>query len=651
VNRKEVIDWQEAGVVSTGKSPFCKLRSVPIRAVKIKSGFWQPRIEINKSQSLMDMFDLLQERGAIDNFRIAAGKKKGKHGGFLGSDSDLYKWIEAVAFALQSENIPKLSKILEKTVDEVIEAQQNDGYLVTDFIFGKRVKERLQDLGRNHEFYCAGHLIQAAVAHYRATGSSRLLDVARHFADYLVATFGPGRRQGHSGHPELEMAMVELYRTTGDTRYLDFAGYLLAGLNFAFLKYLSGHAVRVAYMCSGVADYYAETGDKKMLETLKRLWEDMTSSKIYITGGIGSRYEGETFGEPFELPNMRAYTETCAAIGNIFWNWRMLQLNGKTCFADLMETILYNGFLSGVSLDGLKYFYRNPLASSGIMVHQPYYEPDGMKYSYKEPPSGSTAARQRWHGCYCCPPNAARMLASLPGYFYSISDEGVWIHLYDNSQLDWHLDNGKKISLIQQTHYPWEGTVDITVLPEEEMEFSLFLRIPNWCRQASIYLNGIRVSQIPSPGSYLKLKRRWEKGDTVHLEMEMPVVLFECDPQVRENLSSVAIQRGPLVYCLESIDNPDVSIPDLQLLINSQNPGQNFTLEFRSDFLGGVSILRGKGVLFSTHWKRPLYQPMKKQSVSTKEVQVTAIPYYAWANRGASQMEVWLPWHASTKTL
>jgi len=607
------IPWQEAGVISTANSPYAKLHPVPVRAVTMLPGFWQPRIEANRKNGIPQLFRLLDEHGRIDNFMLASGRKTGEKRGPYFRDSDVYKWMEGAAWVLHSTNDPWIKTTLEQTIHEVAAAQCKDGYLNT-FFTGDLANQRFRNLGREHELYCAGHLFQAGVAHYRATGSMSLLDPVLRYADLLTREFGPGKIEEADGHPEVELALVELYRTTGERKYLDLAGFFLSIQKFSEKQVIEGHAVRAGYLCSGAADYFMETGDQATLDALERLWADLTEGKMYITGGIGARYAGEAFGAPYELPNEHAYAETCAAISNIFWNWRMLAIKGEARFADVMERTLYNGFLSGVSLDGTLYFYVNPLAC--FREHQ----------------------RLPWYNCTCCPTNVVRMFSSLPGYFYSTSPEGVWVHLYDNSRLDWRLEDGRKFALEQKTKYPWEDTVEITVSPEAPAEFAVFLRIPGWCKKPSVTVNGERAGEA-QPGSYFKLERTWKAGDTIQLKMPMPVSLQECDPRVRENLGSVAIQRGPVVYCLESVDNADVPIRDVELDVVAE-----LSAEFKPDLLGGVTIIRGKGSHPASGVDRgPLYRPLGSVKLKTQPTDLTAIPYYAWANRGPSHMEVWIP--------
>lgn len=606
------VNRQDAGVVSAGGSPHCKLKPVPSRAVEMRPGFWKPRMDANSEQSIPALLHLLEEHGVVDNFRRVSGRKDVERRGPYFTDSDLYKWMEAAAFVLQSEDDPKMARMLDEVIDDVVAAQCEDGYLNT-FFTGELAGQRFRNLPGEHELYCAGHLIQAAIAHHRATGGTKLLDAATRFADYLATVFGPGKIETPDGHPEIEMALVELYRTTGTRKYLDLAGFFLSGQKFADKQAIEGHAVRAAYLASGAADYFAESGHRTIMDALERLWADMAEGKMYITGGIGSRYDREAFGWPYELPNERAYAETCAAIANIFWNWRMLAITGESRFADVMERTLYNGFLSGVSLDGTCYFYMNPLACFRELQRQP------------------------WYGCTCCPPNVERMIASLPGYFYSASDEGIWVHLYDNSRLDWRLHDGRKVSLEQKADYPWEGSVEIAVSPEAPAEFALFLRIPGWCESASVSVGGEAERGVP-PGDYLKLERTWKPGDVVHLELPMPISLQESDPRVRENPGSVAMQRGPLVYCLESSDNPGVPIRDVELLIDG-----GFSAEFKPHLLGGVTVVHAKGLYPAAGQERgPLYREAGSVKLEMRESGLTAIPYYAWANRGPSEMTVWV---------
>ncbi len=621
-----------AAVVDTSRSKHTQLQPVPLDAVQLTDTFWTPRIRINRETTLRSQFQHIESTGRLDNFRRASGKKDLPFQGIYFNDSDVYKWLEAAAWTLATERSPELERMVDDVVSEIEAAQQPDGYLNTYFMF-ERETERWTDLPAKHEMYCAGHLIQAAVAHHRSTGSERLLQVARRLADHICSVFGPeeeGKRPGTDGHEEIEMALVELYRDTGDERYLRQAEYLvrvrgrgLAGGTeytqdhrpFTEQDEIVGHAVRAVYLNAGAADLYAETGDVALHETLLRLWGSMTTRRMYVTGGIGSRYEGEAFGKDYELPNERAYAETCAAIGSVMWNWRMLMLAGEARYADLLETTLYNAVLQGLSLDGQEYFYQNPLEDDG------------------------THRRSAWFGCACCPPNVARMLASLPGYQYSVSGAALWVHLYAEGTARVALPDGIEVSVRQRTRYPWDGEVLLEV--DTEGEFALRLRVPAWCEQgATLEVNGEPVSESVTPGEYSEVRRSWSPGDMVRLHLPMPVRQVECHPHVAENRGRVALMRGPLLYCVEAADNPNVDLRNLMLPADAGLREQD-----RPDLLGGVVLLTGQARLAppAPLWEQTLYRPARGDDSTVGEaVQVTAIPYYTWANRKPGQMRVWL---------
>lgn len=613
-------------VTDTSRSLYARLRPVPIENVRLEDGFWAPRLKIIREVTIPSQYRLLEETGRIFNFRRASGKETGSFRGLVFNDSDVYKWIEAAAFSHAYEPNPEIISLVEQTIDEIAAAQDENGYLNTFFTF-ERKSERWKNLRDMHELYCAGHLMQAAVALYRSAGNRRLLEIACRFADHIVDTFGPGKRVGVPGHPEVEMALVELYRTVGKREYLDLACFFIdnrgkgiIGGNpyhidhkpFRELDEIVGHAVRALYLNCGVADVYAEVGDKTLFEALMRLWHNMVERKMYVTGGVGSRYEGEAFGEDYELPNSRAYAETCAAIANFMWNWRMLLLTGDGAFADIMELALYNGVLSGISLDGRHYFYVNPLADRGR--HR----------------------RQEWFECACCPPNIARLIASLPGYFYSTSDNGVWVHLYASGKARIDLD-GSEITLIQETNYPWDGEINITIHPADVKEFNLHLRVPGWCRDASISVNGEKFSG-PLVSGYAVISRSWRDGDKVRILLKMPVERLISHPHVMENNDRVALKRGPIVYCFEGVDNPGFDVWDLVLPDDSQ-----IRVEWMRDLLGGVMVVRGEALAVDPEaFGRKLYAYKDEVRLSVRNVEFTAIPYYAWANRERSPMTVWV---------
>ncbi len=628
-------DWRSQGILHLDESPHARLRNVPLRAVRLSDGFWTPRRKINVERSIPTLLELLEQHGIIDNFRRLSGRKKAARRGPLYTDSDLYKWMEAAAFVLQSEDRPDLRATFDRLTDDILAAQEPSGYLNTYYV-EERVSQRFREMDRGHELYCLGHMLQAGIAYYRAAGNRRLLDGGIKFVDYLVENFGPEKRPLLTGHPELELALVELYRITRERRHLELAAYLLrgdgerlklterqmvymfSGKPFTSRTKLEGHAVRAMYACSGATDYYLETGDAAYWKTLETLWEDMVGRKMYITGGVGSRSQGEAFGEPYELPNRLAYTESCAAIGNMIWNWRLLAATGEAKFADVLERALYNGVNSGMSLSGDLYCYRNPLELSG--------DPNDR-------------IRNPWYDTTCCPPNLERILASLPGYFYSTSRDGVWVHLYHNSALDWRLQDGLRLRLTQKTNYPWDGRIEIVLEPAQPAEFTLYLRIPGWAPAASAEVSGRAYAAMP--GQYLDLRRRWQPGDRVTLAIEVKPRLIRANPLVAETGGKAAVQRGPLVYCMEQTDQRDVdSIFDVLL-----DPKAGFAEEFRPDLLGGVLVLKHKGYAWrSPLADEPLYQPMEQVSLrSRRQVEVTLIPYYTFANRGPAAMQVWIP--------
>ncbi len=636
-------DAKSRGVIEVSKSPHARLHSVPVEAVKMGEGFWLPRMKTNVERSIPTLLELLEQHGIVDNFRRLSGRKKVERKGPLYTDSDLYKWMEGVAFVLQSGDDPKLRAQLDSLVDEVLAAQEPSGYLNTYYV-EERESKRFTEQERGHELYCLGHWLQAGIAYYRATGNRKLLDGGIKFADYLVENFGPQKRPALTGHPELEMAMVELYRTTGERKYLDFAGYLLSGvererlgLRDRMIEYMfsgspftsrtqfEGHAVRAMYAASGATDYHLETGDPAYWTTLEKLWQDMFRHKLYLTGGVGSRAAGEAFGEPYELPNSQAYTESCAAIANMMWNWRMLAASGDARYVDVIERALYNGINSGMSLDGTLYCYRNPLESTGEKIRNP------------------------WYDTTCCPPNLQRTFASLPGYLYSTSPEGLYVHMFHNSTLDWQLEDGTPIKVTQETKYPWSGYVTITVNPATPSDFTVFVRIPAWSEGTSVGVNN-RPEPLPGaakPGTYFAIKRRWKPGDRVRLTLAMTPRLVLANERVRENVGRVAVESGPLVYCLEQHDLPGKdSIFDVTLPLGP-TPARGFHAEFLPEKLGGMMVLKHKGVVRARPLsEEPLYRTLgaSKGKAGGRTVDLTFIPYYAWANREPTSMQVWIPY-------
>jgi DUF1680 family protein len=620
----------ERGVVFTKESPFSKLMPVPVRAVRMGEGFWRTRMDLNASVSLPLQMQKLQDSGVLDNFRRASERSEGEFQGMFFADSDLYKWVEAASWALQSQELPDIKRMLDEAIDIIETAQGEDGYLNT-YHQGAMASERWTNIGQMHELYCAGHLFQAAVAHHRSTNSNRLLRVACRFADLICSVFGPGGISANPGHPEIEMGLIELFRETRTARYLDMAGQFIDRVGGKHMREMLGHAVRALYFCSGMADYYLETGENAYLEALESLWVSMTETKMYVTGAVGGREVGESFGREFEIPNEHAYAETCAAIASAMWNWRMLAQSADARFADLMELVLYNAVLSGVSLNGRRYFYTNPHASNGMPTDDPWY-PHLRK--------GATR-REEWYPCACCPPNIARTLSALPGYVYSTGDDGAWVHLYDTSTLHWFLKDGTPITISQRTDYPWEGHIELDVSSESSREFALNLRIPGWCQQAEVSVDGRMPESVPQRGSYLAVRRVWRGGCRVVLDLDMPPSPMVSNPMAAENRCSVAVKRGPIVYCFESLDNPGTTVRQAALTVDPEGLAGGLACEFAPELLGGVVVVSGKGTVPQLDWG-PLYRRLGAQALRTEPTTLRGIPYYAWGNRGNSEMTVWL---------
>lgn len=613
----------QAFVVDTRKSKYARLQPVAVNSVRFtEGGFFTDRLRLMGEVTLPLQYQIMEETGRMDNFRIAAGKLSGEFTGFCFNDTDVYKWIEAVSYFLATTKNGELEELVDKVIEEVKLAQDEDGYLDTYFTFSRK-PDRFTNLKDMHELYCAGHLFQAAIAHHRVTGKESLLEVAIRFADHIASVFGPRRKKGVPGHPEVEMALVELYRETGDRKYLELAKFFIdergKGLvggdtyhidhkPFRELDEIVGHAVRSLYLTCGATDLYMEIGDKTLWSALERLWNDLVNRKMYVTGGAGARHEGEAFGDPYELPNETAYAETCAAIANFMWNYRMFLASGEGKFVDLMELALYNGILSGISIDGKEYFYVNPLADRG------------------------SHRRQRWFACACCPPNLARTITALPGYLYAVSPEGVWVNLYASNIAEIEV-NGSPVRIVERTEYPWKGLIEFAI--SGNSTFSLFLRKPGWCREFSLKVNGEKI-EVPLEKGYLVVRREWREGDTVTLELGMQPEFLESHPYVSENIGKVAIRRGPIVYCVEGEDNPGVDIWNLEVLKD-----EALQEELR-DILGGVVIIKGKGYVNNLSSWKSLYLPVQEAARLKKEVEFTAIPYYAWANRTPGPMAVWI---------
>ncbi|HEV8461873.1 MAG TPA: beta-L-arabinofuranosidase domain-containing protein [Gaiellaceae bacterium] len=611
-------------------SAHVRLRPIDGRDVVIRDGLLADRRRMNREVTLLRGAEQLDRAGTLDNLRIAAGQMSGERRGMVFSDSDVYKWLEAAAWELGREPSPELAARARDLIDLVAAAQEPDGYLnswcqVVDPAW------RWTDLEMGHELYCAGHLIQAGVAFDRATGDSSLLEVARRFADLIDDVFRNGTEKGTDGHPEIEVALVELYRHTGERRYLELADTLttrrghglFAGGRFDLDYYqdvepvrgsrsIVGHAVRALYLAAGVTDLYAETGDEALLESMLNQWDDLTSAKAYLTGGVGSRHYGEAIGDRYELPPDRAYCETCASIASIMWNWRMLLVTGESRFADLLERTLYNGFLSGISLDGASFFYTNPLQSR------------------------TGERRHHWNPVACCPPNIMRLLASLHHYLATVSPEGVQLHQYTSSTIRADVPDAGPVELAVETSYPWSGTVTVGVVSSVDAEWTLSLRVPAWARVATV--DGHPVE----PGRYVRLTRRWQEGDRVVLELDVSPRLTAANPRIDAVRGCVALERGPVVYCVEQHDlEGGVDIADVAV-DKSAEPVDSGPVEQ----LGGVPGVALAGAVRTLDgWRQSEYRDLRELPAAApeSEARLLAVPYFAWANRDQGGMRVWIP--------
>lgn len=625
------------------------IKMVNFWEAEIEDEFWKQRLEVNRKVTIPYLFKMNEETGRVDNFRIAGSLKKGKHSGKRYNDSDVFKAIEAACHSLKLFPNPELKKKIDELIFIIGKAQEPDGYIFTARTIDPdnpalgSGKERWSNILVSHELYNMGHLYEAAVAHFQATGEKSLLNIAIKNAELLLKTFGPDKKRAFPGHQEIEIGLVKLYRVTGNENYLKLAKFFLDERGYyhggelypedsPFRIYnlreycqnhkpvleqeeAVGHAVRATYMYSGMLDVGVMGGWMKYAEASKKLWENVMGKKIYLTGGIGSKGEYEAFGENYELPNEDAYAETCASVGNILWNQRLFQLEGDGKYIDIMERIIYNGFLSGVSLSGDKFFYQNPLASRGDLE------------------------RSSWFEVACCPANLARLLASFPQFIYAISDEGIFINLFVSSRANFKFKDCN-IELFQKTNYPWEGYVKIGINPSTEKEFKIYIRIPGWAlgnpvptelycyldkkdEKVSVKLNG-KIIPLSLEKGYLQIKRRWKKEDSIEVQFPMPIRRVLAHENVIENRGKVAIERGPIVFCAEGVDNSGNA---LKLAIADSSELRSY---FIKELLGGVTVIEGNGFLLDERGNK-----IKKQKIFL-------IPYFAWANRGKAEMAVWL---------
>lgn len=592
------------------EKPFKMIEQVDFSHVKINDNFWSPRLKSHVTATLPVCIDQIENQtGRIRNFENAA-KGIGEHSGIFFDDSDVYKALEGIAYSLINNPDPALEKKADEWIDKFAAAQQSDGYINTFYTLTAPEK-RWTNMDK-HEMYCAGHMMEAGVAYYQATGKRKLLDVCIRMADHMMTVFGPDKRHWVPGHEEIELALVKLYKVTDNEQYLNFANWLIEERGHGHgtkggegewnpeyyqddkpvreMTDIAGHAVRCMYLYCGMSDVAALKQDTGYIQTLDRLWDDVVLRNMYITGGIGSSRHNEGFTKDYDLPNLDAYCETCASVGMVYWNLRMNQFSGDSKYIDILERSMYNGAIAGISLSGDRFFYVNPLESKG--EHH----------------------RQAWYGCACCPSQISRFLPSIGNYIYGTSEDAIWVNLYIGNTADIDINN-EKLTLTQETNYPWDGNVKLIVNNvNNPINTKLKLRIPDWCKKYTLSVNGESASPSTTEKGYAVVNRSWKSGDQVTLTLDMPVEVIAADSHVKENINKRAIQRGPLVYCLEEVDN-------------------------KNDF-GQLTL--SKGTSFESTFNEALLNGVQQIKATTVNQQMTFIPYYSWDNREAGQMKVWV---------
>jgi DUF1680 family protein len=648
-------------LVNTAKSPHAKLTGVGLNDVQWTKGFWAERFAVCRDSMVPHLWDTYTSKDicySFQNFRVAAGLDTGKFRGPSFHDGDFYKTLEAVAAMYASTKDKKLDGWMDDAIAVIAKAQKEDGYIYTKSIIEQRKtgQAKMFDDKLSFEAYNFGHLMTAACVHYRATGKTSLLDIAKKATDFLIGFYNnaSAEQARNAICPSHYMGITEMYRTTGDKKYLDLVKKLIdirgtvEGTDdnsdrapFREMDKVVGHAVRANYLFAGVADVYAETGDESLLATLDKMWDNVVNHKMYVTGGCGALYDGvsvdgtsykpdsvqkihQAYGRDYQLPNFSAHNETCANIGNVLWNWRMLQLTGDAQYADIVELALYNSVLSGISMDGNKFFYTNPLAASDEYPYDLRWMGGRVKYISKS---------------NCCPPNTVRTIAEVSNYMYSVGDEGLYINMYGGNSLSTKLKDGSALKLDQQTNYPWDGNISITIKEAPTHPVTIFMRIPGWCKSYRLKING-KASIVLSPhiniGRYESRKQQWKAGDKIELILDMPATLIESNPLVEETKNQVAVKKGPIVYCLESADLPNESV--FSIAIPSSIKFQSTAMKIDK---GNVMGLIGEARLIQNgSWKNTLYKEVQKTTIPVK---IKLIPYYAWANRGKTDMTVWMP--------
>ncbi len=640
------------------------MKSVSMKEINIKDKFWSEYMKLIRSHVIPYQWEALNDRieGAepsycIQNFQVASGKIKGKFQGMVFQDSDVYKWLEAVAFSLMWHPDAELEAIADGAIDDICAAQQADGYLNTYYIING-LEKRFTNLKDNHELYCLGHMIEAAVAYYESTGKRKFMDAAIRYIDCVDSIFGEdtGKLHGYPGHEVVEMALVRLYDVTKSEKHLRLAQYFIkergkkplyfeeenkrnqnnfywensyfqyqyyqAGKEVKLQDKAEGHAVRAVYLYSGMIDVAIKTGDEELFKACEKIWDNITQKQMYITGSIGASQYGESFTFDYDLPNDTVYAETCAAIGLIFFARRMFEATKDSKYINVMERALYNGVISGMSLDGTKFFYVNPLE-----VVPEASEKDHNKRHVK-------AERQKWFGCACCPPNLARLLSSIGSYAYETEEDSIFMNLYIGGEIKTTIQN-QDITLQVETNYPWDEEVKVRFAQESSVTFTYAVRIPDWCRNYTIELNGEKINSEIVKG-YVYIKRIWGKDDELVLTFNMPVVLNRANPKVREDAGKVAVSRGPLIYCLEGVDN-GTELHRIQI-----GKEAIFSKRFEAELLKGVTALSCEGKwLTEPEWNNQVLYQQYREPVYEKKT-LKWIPYYSWTNRKVGELLVWV---------
>ena len=619
------------------EQPLKMIEQIDFSHVKINDNFWSPRLSKHVSATLPVCIDQIENQtGRIRNFENAA-KGEGEHSGIFFDDSDVYKALEGMAYRLINNPDPELEKKADEWIDKFAAAQQPDGYINTFYTL-TGLDKRWTNMDK-HEMYCAGHMIEAGVAYYQATGKRKLLDVCIRMTDHMMSQFGPGKRHWVPGHEEIELALVKLYQTTQEQKYLDFAYWLLEERGHGHgtmgdegkwnpvyyqdivpvrqLTDISGHAVRCMYLYCGMADVAALKNDTGYIAAMDRLWDDVVHRNMYITGGIGSSRDSEGFTEDYDLPNLDAYCETCASVGMVLWNQRMNQLTGDSKYIDVLERSLYNGALAGISLGGDRFFYVNPLEVLPEACHK-----DERKFHVKP-------IRQKWFGCACCPPNLARTVSSVASYAYTENDTTLFVHLYMGGTVE-----GEKVKASITSEFPWDGHVSVTCESDTKEPYTFAFRIPGWC--ASYEKEIPKGAEVEEKDGYLYVTKVWAKGETIRLNFPMEIQFLASNPLVREDAGRVAVKRGPVVYCMEEADNGK-NLHLTKLCVNGEKTAE------AADELGEHFVrvtAEGRRMKLGDAEKQPLYHLYQKEE--EEKTKLKLIPYYMWNNRGEGEMQVWI---------